>query len=539
MMANQFEESVAAMPAAPALKSASVAPPALRRRAISLSGSLQTLLLISITMVAILLRVVNLDAVGYNSDEAVYAGQAAAIAKVPVLHELFPVFRAHPLLFQFTLAVFYKFDNSDFTGRLVSAAIGVITVVLVYVIGRRLYGSHAGLIAALLMAVMPYHIIPTRQVLLDGPMALMATLALFMMVHFAETEKSVWLLATGVCMGLTFLAKETGILMIGAIYAFLALSPEIKVKIRTIVASLALMVLTMIPFPLSLRLAGGGGQGKTEQYLIWQLFRRPNHDWDFYLTLVPPAIGIGVILAAVWGLWVFRSRWSWRERLLLLWIAVPVAFFQLWPTKGFQYLLPAAIPVAILAGRTLANWPLRNWRLGPLTIDRRWVQIGLIAAIVVPIGLKSWETINPVASDSFLAGSGGVPGGRELGTWIQAHVPEGANMMTIGPSMSNIVKYYGHRQAYGLSVSPNPLHRNPSYEPILNPDFRIRTSDLQYLVWDSFSAQRTPFFSEALRYYAQKYGGRVVYTATVPTKDGAGATIDKPIIVVYEVHPIW
>ena len=205
------------MPAAPALKSASVPAPGLRRRTMSLAGSLQAMLLISITTVAILLRIVNLDTIGYNSDEAVYAGQAAAIAKVPVLHDLFPVFRAHPLLFQFTLAVFYKFDNSDFTGRLVSAAIGVITVVLVYVIGRRLYGPRTGLIAAFLMAVMPYHIIPTRQVLLDGPMALMATLALFMMVHFAETEKSVWLLAAGVCMGLTFLAKETGILMVGAI----------------------------------------------------------------------------------------------------------------------------------------------------------------------------------------------------------------------------------------------------------------------------------------------------------------------------------
>ena len=534
-MASQLEESVVALPA----KAAAASTEALRRRSVSALLSLQTLMLIGITVIAAVLRVVNIDALGYNSDEAVYAGQAAAIAKVPVLSDLFPVFRAHPLLFQFALGVVYKFDASDLTGRLVAAAIGVATVLLVFTLGKRMYGVRTGLIAALLLAVMPYHVIPTRQVLLDGPMALMVTMALLMVVYFAETERPAWLLATGICMGLTFLAKETGILYIGAIYAFLALSPEIHVKIRTIIASLVLMVLTMVPFPLSLRLAGGGGGSKTQQYLVWQLFRRPNHDWDFYLTLVPPAIGIGVILAALWGLWVFRDRWSWRERLLLLWIAVPVAFFQFWPTKGFQYLLPTAVPFAILAGRTLSGWPKHNLQWRRWSVSRHWLRLALLVLVTFSVTWTSWQAVNPVASDSFLAGSGGVAGGREVGAWIRAHVPEGANMLTIGPSMANIVKYYGHRQAYGLSVSPDPLHRNPSYEAVINPDFRIRTSDLQYLVWDSFSAQRSPFFSEALRYYAEKYGGRVVYTATVTERDETGADIEKPVIVVYEVHPQW
>ena len=71
--------------------------------------------------------------------------------------------------------------------------------------------------------------------------------------------------------------------------------------------------------------------------------------------------------------------------------------------------------------------------------------------------------------------------------------------MTIGPSMANIVQYYGHRKAYGLSVSPNPLHRNPSYEPVNNPDRAIRDNELQYVVWDSFSAARSSYFSSKLR----------------------------------------
>ena len=76
----------------------------------------------------------------------------------------------------------------------------------------------------------------------------------------------------------------------------------------------------------------------------------------------------------------------------------------------------------------------------------------------------------------FLAGSGGVPGGREAGAWILKHTPTGSEFMTVGPSMANIIEFYGHREAYGLSISPNPLRRNPSYQPILNPDLQIRSA---------------------------------------------------------------
>ena len=31
------------------------------------------------------------------------------------------------------------------------------------------------------------------------------------------------------------------------------------------------------------------------------------------------------------------------------WIGVPVAFLELWPVKGFQYLLPIAPVIAVLA----------------------------------------------------------------------------------------------------------------------------------------------------------------------------------------------
>jgi Dolichyl-phosphate-mannose-protein mannosyltransferase len=467
------------------------------------------------------IRVWQLDRLGFNSDEAVYAGQAAAIGDDPELKQFFPVFRAHPLLFQTLLSIGFRADLPEGFERMTAVAFGVATVYLVYELGRLLYGEGAGLVAALLMAFMPYHVVVSRQVLLDGPMTLFATLTLVLLARYAIHGRPVWLYAAGAAMGLTFLAKETSIVLLGAIYAFLALTPQLRVRLRDLALSMGLMALVIAPFPLTLMLSGRTGTG--ESYLTWQLFRRPNHDWLFYPTTVPEAIGPLVLLAAGLGLWLLRRESSWRETLLLCWIAVPLVFFQLWPVKGFQYLLPAAPAVAVLAARGIARSSGRSAALAA----------GIVAT---SLALPAWARVTGAAEAGHLAGAGGLPAGREAGEWIDSHVPAGARFMTIGPSMANLIKYYGHREAHGLSVSPNPLNRNPSYEPLVNPDRAIRESELQYVVWDAFSAARSPHFARSLRRYASRYNGRVVHAELVEAETSSGASAQKAAIVIYEVR---
>lgn len=502
-------------------------------------------------VVGVLLRLWQLDALGFNSDEAVYAGQAAAILGDPELEPFFPMFRAHPMLFHTFLAMAFSVGGvQDVVGRLVAVAFGIINILLVYKIGDDLYNRRVGLLAAFFVALMPYHIIVSRQVLLDGPMTTMATLALYMLVRFGRTQHPVWLYATGAAMGLTFLIKETGIVLLGSIYAFLALAPQLYVRIRDLALSLFCMALVMAAYPLGPRLAGAGGSEKTGNYIIWQLFRRPNHDWGFYLTTVTVAVGPLLIILAIMGLWWFRRRHSWRETLLLAWIVVPTLFFQLWPVKGFHYLLSDVSPLAVLAARPLADG--RPGQIRYLPSLYRWrFAIGTIVAL--SLFFPSWSWVQSVNSDTVMAGGGGVPGGREAGGWIHTHVPEGAVFMTLGPSMANLIQFYGHRQAYGLSVSPNPLHRNPSYQPIRNPDYQLRTGEIQYAVWDSFSATRSSFFERKLLDYVDRYHGRVIYQESVlvtTLSQGAITRQDEtscilkepdsyecPIIIIYEVRP--
>ena len=493
-----------------------------------------SLILIPILVTAFVLRTWNLMALGLNSDEAVYAGQASAIAGNLELLPYFPIFRAHPLLFQTLISIPYQIAVSPVIGRLMSVAFGVGTVFLVYLVGKILYSRRVGLLAAMIVALMPYHVVVTRQILLDGPLAFFATLSLLLLAQYGRTRNLMWFYASFASMGLTVLAKETGIIMFGAIYIFVALLGT--VRLRHMVVASFLWLLVVLPYPISVAMSGRSSTGG--QFIAWQLFRRANHPWYFYFTEVPPVMGFVVLAFAVVGLIYARKRWTWTETLLVSWIAIPVVFFVLFPVKGFQYLLPIAMPMAVLAAVGIVsvaavNVNIHRWQIRAPALMYLGILL-VITSLLIPTAIR----IDPRSQGTeFLAGSGGVPGGREAGLWIGENTPKGAQILALGPSMANIIQFYGDRKAYGLSVSPNPLHRNPVYEPIDNPDLWIRSNDLQYVIWDSYSASRSEFFSDRLLNYVERYNGRVLHTEFIEVSAGAGKSIEKPVIIIYEVRP--
>ena len=156
-------------------------------------------------------------------------------------------------------------------------------------------------------------------------------------------------------MGLSVLAKEPSVIFCGAVYAFFALSPEIRVRLRALL--------------LVARGHGDHDRSRTR----WPCCSRDRRGRaatssrgsssasrttasSFYLTEVPSSIGLAVCALAALSL-LARARgrrWTWRETLVACWVGVPVAFLELWPVKGFQYLLPLAPVIAVLAADGVA-----------------------------------------------------------------------------------------------------------------------------------------------------------------------------------------
>jgi Dolichyl-phosphate-mannose-protein mannosyltransferase len=527
--------------------------PLLRRRVTFIAVAAMVLVL------GAALRLVNLDRFGFNSDEAVYAGQAAALAGHQDYAQLFGVFRAHPLLVHFLVSLVYRITGvNDAAPRLVSVAFGLGMVAVGGAIGTVVRGRRAGLLTMLFIAISPYPVMVSRQMLLDGPMAFFFALTLLFLALYARRPRSLTLYAAACSAGLAFLAKESAILIVPAILVFFMLARDVPLKQRDFGVSALVYVVTIAPFPLSLLV--GGGTRVAQQFFLWQLLRRPNHDASFYLT-VAPSIGIPLVALALVGLALALRRRQGFDVLIVCLTVVVVAFFELWPVKGFQYLIPLATPVALLAADGMiaiadflaraakrARFPRRmvvaSARLALVGTSCIALGIGSIGVIATPaaaiVATDSDQTADPSTSPagySFTAGTGGLEASRPVGEWIKHNTLPDAQFLTIGPSFANIIQFYAKRRALALSVSPNPLHRNPTYQPVLNADLMVRTNAVQYLVYDTYSAARTPFFAHRLMSFVHKYNGILVYADTQVTEQADRATSKVAIVLVYEVHP--
>jgi 4-amino-4-deoxy-L-arabinose transferase-like glycosyltransferase len=511
--------------------------------------------LILIAGTAAFVRFAGLSLVGFNSDEAVYSGQAAAIAGFQPYGQLFGVFRAHPLLVQFLVALGYSLTGhvSDWLPRMVTASFGVTLAIVCWGIGSALRGRFLGFAMGMLAALCPYAVLVSRQMLLDGPMTTFVALTMLMLAVWLRTERVLWFYAAAATAALAVLAKEMGVLTVPAVILFVLFSRDLPLRWRRdLPIAAAVFAVAIAPYPLSLLLGGGGHS--TNQFVVWQFFRQPNHDPSFYLTVLP-SLGYVTVALAAFGLASLRWRWQTFDGMAISVVLCNVVFFQAWPTKGFEYLLPIVPAVIYLAGRgAMALGELAPALAQPLRLRRfewRWAAAAALAlalismappAVMAAASTRQVGVAAAIATDSdvttdaggvrtFLAGSGGLAASRPAGEWIRTHTLPGARFLTIGPSFANVIQFYGQRKALALSVSPNPLHRNPQYEPVLNPDATIRSGSIQYLVYDSYSASRSQFFARSLMTYVAKFRGVPVFTFR---QDGPHT---QPDVVIYEVHP--
>src|SRR3954469_18114908 len=498
---------------------------------------------LAIVGIALYVRLIHLTALGFNSDEAVYTGQAGALAGVGDYARNFSPFRAHPLLLQTILAMEFTMVGhmSEVMSRATVVVTGVAAVFSTYLLGRRMFGVAAGLAAAAGLAIMPYHVFISRQVLLDVPAGLAILLAFAALYRYDGPTTRRWLYLAAALAGIACVIKETMVVFAPAALLYLAWS---KISARTRVRDIALcgllMLVMLAPFVSTRFLFSGSGAGG---YIIYQLFRPPNHPawyfpvvfWIFITPIATLAIAYGVVLACI-----RRTR---ADKLLLSWLAVFGAFFQFWPTKLLPYAIILVPAMAILGARGLVElflWARARWSIAVAAAAAFVMALAVFGPMVGP----AWRAGDVIRDSSF---SGPLTtdvevqdfaGGRETGQWFAEHTPSGAVALTMGPSLGNLVSFYGDRDFFALSVSTDPKLRNPAYRPIPNPDFDIRQLEVQYAVWDAYTNDRAPFFGQRLMDYVAKYSGTPVFSVwvdgdTVDTNDGPPPPGAEVRIVVY------
>jgi hypothetical protein len=493
------------------------------RRARRRPWALEAAALVVLVAVGGLLRFWNLDRVGFRGDEAVYAGQAAVLAGVEELQRWFILMsrgNSNFLLFQRVVSLAYRmFGVSDVLARAVAATFSTLTIVVVFAIARSLYTRRVALIAALLLAVSSYSVVLGRLALLDSTLTFLVTLAMLCLARWDRTSRSAWLYGFAACVALAIQAKIVGVLLLPIVGGYLLVLRR-RLPWRTIALAAGAFLVFLSPVLLDL-----ASNSREFGDFLSRSSRRVSHvPWTYYPTVLLGREGVVVVLLWAAGV-VLAVRRSRADLIPGLWLLVFVGFYQLYPLKAFNYLLPSVPALCLLAARALERLPRPS-----LSVPRvaAWVAVaGVLVAGVVPY---QWRALH---DDSYA-------GLEEAARWLADNSPVDAGVMTLSHGSAQYVfAFYGRRDAYPFgrfrlaTVLPGGeiVHALPSTGGVtprdwvaLWPPQLLEKGTVDYLVYYATSTtiddpEEAPLVNTStqrkFRELIARYGGELVHTVYV------------------------
>jgi hypothetical protein len=284
-----------------------------------------------------------------------------------------------------------------YLARYTSVAMGVLTTLLIYRLGRRAYSPVSGLAAA---AIFGLSFLPAREAhfaVSDAPVALGAAAVLYFclaIIRRGDGRSYVW---AGLALGLSAATKySAGLLALPLVLAHLlnrrdqSLFERLKRSWRVGLAGLvaAISYIVVSPYTLlereefwadfsenlesakigfqGLDLDPAGGAIFYLKGLIW------GFGWPLFLLL------LGAVAVALW-----RRR---REDVLL--VSLPLlGFFYMQRQEMYfvRWLMPFLPPLAVLAGETLHYGVVKTLKvLKTFRVSDRWLTVGVAGLLVLP-----------------------------------------------------------------------------------------------------------------------------------------------------------
>jgi 4-amino-4-deoxy-L-arabinose transferase-like glycosyltransferase len=290
-------------------------------------------------------------------------------------------------------------DTADFYlwGRAVTALIGTLTVLLVYMSGLR-WGTRHATLAAGLMAVMPLHVRESHYVLTDVPATFFVALTLLLTLRAAERQRAADFAWAGAAAGLAGATKYPGaialLLPLVAVWMTLGAKPSRIVALLAVAGGFAVAFLIAAPYTILDLPAFLNGYAHLAGYYSPKALGEPagityykhlsrSMAWPGFL-LVLVGLGLGAVRAARGP---GRVRWT-------VTILFPLAYFYFLSAQTLvygRYLLPLLPFVCLLAaaGAVSGVSLLRRFDIP------RAARTAIIAAVTIAAVLPpAWQSLN-------------------------------------------------------------------------------------------------------------------------------------------------
>jgi 4-amino-4-deoxy-L-arabinose transferase-like glycosyltransferase len=183
-------------------------------------------------------------AAGYNAFTIANWGMDEYGNKFPIVFKSFADDK-HPVHIYITSVIVKVFGLSDFSTRSSSAVIGTLAVVAIFFLGRELFKSDlAGLIAALFLAVSPYHIHFSRG-LWENNFALFFLLSGLAVFYVSLKKKSYMFPLSFLLFGLSFFSYHSAKVVV-PILVFVLCLVNIKLIFKNKIALIVSLLVTLL-----------------------------------------------------------------------------------------------------------------------------------------------------------------------------------------------------------------------------------------------------------------------------------------------------
>jgi 4-amino-4-deoxy-L-arabinose transferase-like glycosyltransferase len=256
-------------------------------------------------------------------------------------------------------AAFALLGETEAAARLPSVLAAVAFVGVTALVGARLFGSASGLHAGFVLGTSLLTFAYGRAAAMDMLLAAMVTTAIGLLaLRILGVSGPMAVVGASACMGLAVLAKgPLGLLLPGLVMAgYLAVTREWK-WLRELASPVAGLGFLLVAAPWYLLILHDQGRAFVDVFLLGHNVARftstvHNHPGPIFYYVPVILAGFfpwsGLLVPALAGL---RPKSSRTHLLLLLWLALPLAFFSLAGSKLPGYVLPVLPPLAILMGR--------------------------------------------------------------------------------------------------------------------------------------------------------------------------------------------
>ena len=260
----------------------------------------------------------------------------------------------------------YLVDPSDIfeTARLVAVALCLLGVAAIYAVGRRLWGTFEGLVAAAVLAFAVLPVAYSRYAVTDVGVLLPMAMSVYATVKIAEDGRRRYYVIAGLGLGLTVAFKFTAGLVLVPILVAVALRAwqgrqsigEIAIGLA-IVGGLAVAVFAITNPYFLIDLDEAIDELRSQRFAAGEVKpgQADENPYGFYLSSLTWGIGWGALVAAATGFVLQLSRDRTRAILLALFPLLLFAYLGLDADRYFaRWLLPAYPVLALFAGVAIA-----------------------------------------------------------------------------------------------------------------------------------------------------------------------------------------